>query len=344
MVLIRSHDALVRYIFGEPEQMAELLRACLPPAMAAAIDWSTLRRVEGSFVDEALQNRRTDMLFEVRMGEATVLLYTVFEHKSHDDHFTSWQMARYVVRVVDQWLVDHPEAKALPAVLPFVLYHGDRAWQAKRSPHELVDLRGCEVGVATFLRPLQMRLPFHLLDLSQLDEGLIDAMRLSAISALTLRFLQFLRQLSTDDAVDAILRWQPLAVRLSEHRRGKDVLFALLSWFLAGSPANHETLRTVMTKIHEETPMRSALDLLLDVGHERGMQQGMQQGLQQGVQQGLLAGLRTLLERLLRARFGELPRAIDDRLALADAEALQQWGCRVLTAAHLDDVFSPVNE
>ena len=53
MVLIRSHDALFRYVFGEPEQMAELVRALLPPAAAADVDWSTLTRIDGTFVDPA---------------------------------------------------------------------------------------------------------------------------------------------------------------------------------------------------------------------------------------------------------------------------------------------------
>ena len=42
MELIRTHDALFKFVFGEPDQMAELLRARLPKAVAAAIDWSTL--------------------------------------------------------------------------------------------------------------------------------------------------------------------------------------------------------------------------------------------------------------------------------------------------------------
>ncbi|MEO6597714.1 MAG: Rpn family recombination-promoting nuclease/putative transposase [Planctomycetota bacterium] len=85
--------ARLKFVFGEPEQMAELLRACLPAAVADAIDWSTLQRVRGSVVDKALGERHTDMLFSARMGSATVLLYVVPEHKCEDERFTSWQMA-----------------------------------------------------------------------------------------------------------------------------------------------------------------------------------------------------------------------------------------------------------
>ena len=54
------HDALFRSVFGDPDNAAELLRSILPAAITAAIDWRTLRRVEGSFVDEALRDKHAD--------------------------------------------------------------------------------------------------------------------------------------------------------------------------------------------------------------------------------------------------------------------------------------------
>ena len=192
MELIRTHDALFEFVFGDPEQMAELLRAALPPAVARAIDGSTLERVPGSFVDKALGERHTDLLFTVRMGDTQVLLYVVPEHKSENDLRTTWQVAVYVTRILDQWCREHPDATELPAVLPLVVYHGDEPWSSPRSPHELVDLTGCDAATAAFLTPHQLHLPYALLDLSRLDEAALDAMRLSAVAALALRFLQFL--------------------------------------------------------------------------------------------------------------------------------------------------------
>ncbi len=129
--------------------------------------------------------------------------------------------------------------------------------------------------------------------------------------------------ISTDHAVAQrpIRRWQHLIQRLLEHPRGQDVLFALLSWYIASNRADHETLQTVMTQIHEEnSPMRSCLDLLLEMGEARG--------------------IRTMLEGLLRTRFGGVPLHLQERIAAAEPESLQQWGLRVLTAASIDEVFS----
>jgi hypothetical protein len=72
--------------------------------------------------------------------------------------------------------------------------------------------------------------------------------------------------------------------------------------------------------------MRSALDLLLDMGHERGLKEGVDL-------------LRGLLLRQLRARFGEPSPDHQRRLLAADAEELQAMGERLATAASLQDVF-----
>jgi hypothetical protein len=83
------HDALFRGVFGDPERAGELLRSALPDDVVAAIDWRTLRREEGSFVDEALRGQQADLLFAADIGNRPTLLYLLFEHKSDEDPFTA---------------------------------------------------------------------------------------------------------------------------------------------------------------------------------------------------------------------------------------------------------------
>ena len=73
----------------------------------------------------------------------------------------------------------------------------------------------------------------------------------------------------------------------------------------------------------------------------RARDEGMQQGIQQGMQQGLIEGERTVLERLLRRRFGVLAPEVAERLSQASAADLETWAENVLDAQSLDDVFDP---
>ena len=72
---------------------------------------------------------------------------------------------------------------------------------------------------------------------------------------------------------------------------------------------------------------------------ERARDEGMRQGMQQGMRQGRVEGERTVLERLLRRRFGLLSPAVAERLSQASASELETWAENVLDAETLDDVF-----
>ncbi|MCA8977017.1 MAG: Rpn family recombination-promoting nuclease/putative transposase, partial [Planctomycetes bacterium] len=66
------HDALFRYTFGQPEHAAPLLRALLPPEVAAGLDWSTLTLLSGTRIDRSLGRRQTDLLYSIESTAGTV--------------------------------------------------------------------------------------------------------------------------------------------------------------------------------------------------------------------------------------------------------------------------------
>jgi hypothetical protein len=227
-------------------------------------------------------------------------------------------------------------ATQVPAVLPFVVYHGERSWRGPRSLRDCIAL-GDDDGsgpAAGSIRVLLPELPFVLLDLSGLDEAAVARRRYSAIADLTVRFLQFLRLRSAVDAAADIARWHLLVAGVLAHPRGSDVLTALFSWLVASEPDPVLTVRTIMTRIHEgDPPLEKALRVFREVLE--------QQGMQQGLQEGFVSGLRALVAEQLQVRFGALPHDAEEQLARADAPTLQEWGRRLVTAPALADVFAP---
>ena len=57
------HDLLVKVVFGKPEHAQGMLRAVVPAEVAQKLDWSTLTLRPGSFVDLALKEQHTDLLY-----------------------------------------------------------------------------------------------------------------------------------------------------------------------------------------------------------------------------------------------------------------------------------------
>ena len=79
------HDRLFKRAFSAPADAVGLFRAVIPAAIGARIDWSSLQTVRGTFVDQHLSERFTDLLFSVRLDGAEALLYLLLEHQSGSD-------------------------------------------------------------------------------------------------------------------------------------------------------------------------------------------------------------------------------------------------------------------
>ena len=66
-----------------------------------------------------------------------------------------------------------------------------------------------------------------------------------------------------------------------------------------------------------------------------------QENRQKNRQKGRQEGEAKFLIRQLTRRFGELPAAVHEQIAIADSDALERWGDLVLDARSLKDVFGP---
>src|SRR4051812_23801082 len=101
------HDAAFKAIFSDPQHAAGALRTALPAALAARIDWATLALEPGSFVDELLQDRHTDLLFSANLGGRRALLYLLYEHQSKPHPLMPFRLLVYTVKITESWLKEH---------------------------------------------------------------------------------------------------------------------------------------------------------------------------------------------------------------------------------------------
>ncbi len=160
------HDALFKGILGDPEHARGVLRAIVPPAVAEAIDWPTLTRQAGGFVDQALREQHTDLLYSATWRDGSeVLMYLLFEHQSTvpSDGLMAYRLLRYQVQIWERWRLEHPEAKALPMIIPLVLYHGTAPWPEQRSFDALLAV---PAAVRPAVEPYLVRFAYLLDDLS----------------------------------------------------------------------------------------------------------------------------------------------------------------------------------
>ena len=85
--------------------------------------------------------------------------------------------------------------------------------------------------------------------------------------------------------------------------------------------------------------MQTTADKLRAEGRAEGLAKGESIGIAKGESIGATAGRRTLIEELLRRRFGKIPKRFQSRLNKAAIPELDAIGIRLLDAKTIEAVF-----
>ncbi len=320
------HDALFKMTFSQVEHAAGELQTILPPGLSARIDFATLALCAGTFVDEELRQRHTDLLFSAEVAGKKALLYVLFEHQSTVDPLMLFRLLTYMVRIWEAHLRSEPEATRLPAIIPLVLHHSRSGWTAKVAFEDLLDVD------ATVLAEIAPYVPCFRCVLDDLGEESEEGLRARSMSALGRLALWCLKNSRSPEQLVAQLgRWGELMRQVARAPNGMAALGRIFRYMWevderVGAEELRRLIRREVGKDVEEAIVTTA-DMLRAEGHRRGQREGRSQGQ------------REMLLRLLAKRFGALPEGAVARIDAAGSAELEAWFDRGLTAATLAGVL-----
>ncbi|MCB2263541.1 MAG: Rpn family recombination-promoting nuclease/putative transposase [Candidatus Thiosymbion ectosymbiont of Robbea hypermnestra] len=320
----------MKELLSYPETAGTLLRERLPEAVVKFLSAKPPELIPSSFVDKELREHLSDRLFKVEtINGKTAFLYVLIEHKSTPDNKVGWQLLRYLVEILKQWEKQHRNWDRLPAIVPFVFYHGLDEWKI---PDEFLQL----VATEESWRPYLLNFRFPVLDLGRVPDRELSQDRRLRARLLAMKY--------------ATRKAQQLAIRerlIEALQDAPETLRPVVRYLIHVYCYDERTLRGIIRAVRpeeEETMMSQfAQDIEKRVRQkalQEGIQQGMQQGMQQGIRKGLLEGEAKLLLRILPLRFGPLPDEISERIYNADPNTIELWAERVLDAESLEDVFA----
>lgn len=331
------HDALFRAVFRQPRHLAALLRGVLPPALAAAIDWSTLTPVDPAFIDPRLRGRQGDLLFSARAGARELLLFVQVEHQSQPDPDMPLRLLRYLLRLWERFRRDHPAPAPLPAMLPVVLCHAESGWRGPRSLHALIEREALELpGLAAFLPDFA----FVIEDLVRRDDAELAALAPDDGAAVALWLLRDARTAARLFA--SATHWAPRLRALVRKEQASVAAEQLLSYLLSVlDPDDADRLGEVLAELDptlEEIYMNER-ETFSEACYRKGHEAGVRYGTMQAQAEWEARGRAATLLRLLTAKFGAVGpehRERLERLTIPELDALAE---RVLTATSLAELF-----
>jgi hypothetical protein len=319
----RPHDALFKAAFEDPASAAALLRALVPAAVRDAVAWDTLQGEPGGFVDAALRDRHSDLLFSVRLRSgAPALLYLLLEHQSTSDPAMPLRMVAYQLRIWDRFRKADPSAW-LPPIIAVLVSHVAGGWTAARAFEAMFDPAVLAIPGLAALVPRCAMIVEDLADVSDHD---LQSRALAAFPKVALWLLRDARD--PVRLLDRFASWIAAISAVARAPEGLAAFTALISYlFRVLEPVHREALRAKLGQLepHAQEVAMSIADQL----HEEGRNLGLSEGR--------VAALR----HLLAVKFAGQALGADHeaRLAAATSDALDRYLERVLGAGSLAAVF-----
>ena len=251
----------------------------------------------------------------------TALLYVLIEHKSSPDRKIGFQLLRYMVEILKQWEKEHPKWKRLPAIVPFVFYHGSDTW---RIPNEFLHLVDAEED----WRPYLLNFRFPVLDLGEIpDKQLSRDCRVYAWLLAMKYATREGEQLTIRELLVEALRGDPEDLR--------PILYYLVQTYVY----DEQTLRNMIRAVRPEEEATMMSQFAQDI-RKTARQEALREGRMEGLREGEARGEAKLLLRQLSRRFQPLPEGISERIHGADPDTIERWADRLLEAESLDEIFT----
>jgi hypothetical protein len=320
----KPHDRMFFEALRRPEDVRAFLRELLPADMKAFADFESIAPVRGRFVDAALRDHLSDLLFTLRIRGEEHLLYVLLEHLRSPRFLMPWDLLGYVMQVLAAWRREHPDECEFPRVLPIVVLQGDRPYGG---PTRVIELfRG---GPAEpFAGPGPEFQP-AVVDLARVADARLLALAATGAAFAGLALL-LMKHVGSDDLSVRLREWADMVRQAVAEGPPRWAMDRLLR-YVALAARDDRAPQVIAELIPEGKELYMTLaDKLRREGLERGLEQGER-----------LAQVRSL-RKVLELRFGALNPEIDRRIESADIPALQGWFDRALTARALAEVFSPL--
>jgi predicted transposase/invertase (TIGR01784 family) len=301
--ITNPHDKFFKEALTQPGAALAFLRDYLPPDVAAHLDLTHLQLVKDSFVDEALQEHFSDLVYEVALRNAgRAYICVLFEHKSYVDSLSALQVLRYMVH---GWEYSLRQQARLWPVIPVVVYHGAAPWTVATNFQALFDLPDA-LGVYV------PEFEYLLTDLSTYSDEEIKRTAELGVGLLVLKHI-FRPDLHTR-LPEVLSLWYTM--RQQEH--ALRYLEAIIRYVTAaGQHVKAEDVRAALAAVTPEG------DAMIGTIAQEWIQQGEQRGEQRGLRRGLLDGIELALE----LRFG-----LDGLRLLPEITQIEDVG--VLKAVH----------
>jgi predicted transposase/invertase (TIGR01784 family) len=195
------HDSGYRHLFSFRAMVEDLLRGFVREQWVDDLDFETLERKNESFISDDLREREDDIIWRAKWKGSDEWMYVYFliEFQSESDKYMALRMVNYVTLLYQDLIkTGEVRGRALPPVLPMVIYRGEQTWTSARDIKDLI--RTPPPGLVKYLPSMKYLLLEEIrmndTDLERMSNLVAELFRIensTALNACIPPFLSFLK-------------------------------------------------------------------------------------------------------------------------------------------------------
>lgn len=135
------HDSFFKDVFSNIQVARKFFIQVFPQNLAKQVQWESLCLSPNEWVQESLQTKRSDLIYEVKIQNRRTFLYILAEHQKNSVPEMSYRLLVYLVEIMEKHLETSSDKKP-PLVFPFVFFQGSpsKKWNSVRSLHEYLEV------------------------------------------------------------------------------------------------------------------------------------------------------------------------------------------------------------
>lgn len=265
--IAKAHDYFFRKMMSDIRVAREFFSTHLPQDILSATELDCLELQTGSHIDDLRQETIADILFKTKIAGREGYLYLLADHQSSPDELMPFRILKYSCNIIDQH-IKGGKSNRIPLVVPFVVYHGKQEWNYSTDIADLVDAPK-ELIDQHFLKP------FHLIDLTRIEDAALKQHIWSGVMELTLKYI-FAR-----DMLPHLKEIMGLLKQL-EKTNGKSYAEIVLTYILDRGELGNKDIFLDLVRSELTPELGDKMMTIAEQLKAEGMQQGMQQGIEKG--------------------------------------------------------------
>ncbi len=287
------HDRYFEQVFKILPLAKQLMQQFLPADVLASLQLDTLELASESFVNEALKEHLTDLVYTCdTVGEEPVRICLLFEHKSYSTGRVIYnQMERYLLGIREEDI--RQERPNFTLTIPILFYHGESAWT-------LEPLRKHYGPVPAALQRYVPHFDFVVINLRSMPDEEIFAFR----DTIALRNVLLMFKHARDN--EFFRRNFQKVFIFADRNLSEELAFLLFDstffYFQVVTTIQKEEIMEMAQTLppQYEQKVKTAYEQILEEGMKKGVKKGLKRGLKRGIEKGVEKGERQGMEMLIR--------------------------------------------